>query len=237
MKENIFFSALSKGKMKKAKKVLNDLKGELSRKRYLYLEGRYLESTGELKEALKRFDMALVLHLSDETLWLAKARVLMEMGKLDIAKRAAERACRLAGDRSEPHLLYSEILYRTKEYQKSMEHIDAAIEAGENSAQALTLKGILISILDQDYKEALMFFDSAIDADSEYPRAWTNRGMALRQIGDNDGSIYSFQRAVLIDPSDKNARKMLSNLGYEGFIESIDEKDEEPDNEDILEWD
>ncbi len=238
MKEDIFFQTLNRGKYKKAKRILGDLKEDLPRKRYLYLDGVLLETKGDLKEALKRFDMALVLHLSDESLWLAKAKVLMEMGRLDMAKRAADRACRLSRDDGAPHLLYSEILYRMNDYRKAMKQIDLAIEHGTRTSEVLTLKGVLISILDQDYIEALGYFDSAIEADEDHGRAWTNRGMALRQIGDEDGAVYSFQKALLLDRKDKNARKMLVKMGYEKFILSIEEKgNENGEIEELPNWD
>ena len=238
MKEDIFFQVLDKGRYKKAKRILDGLKEDLPRKRYLYLDGVLLEKKGDRKEALKRFDMALVLHLSDESLWLAKAKVLMELGRLDMAKRAADRACRLSRDDGVPHLLYSEILYRMNDYTRAMEQIDLAINHGTKTSEVLTLKGVLISILDQDYIEALRYFDSAIEADEEHGRAWTNRGMALLQIGDKDGAAYSFQKALLLDIKDKNARKMLVKMGYEKFIRSIEVKDNENGEiEELSDWD
>ncbi len=167
--------------------------------------------------------MALVLHLSDDTLWRAKARTLMELGRLEMARRAAERALKLYSGDVDAHILLAEILYRSKDYRGAVEHVDAAIEGGADSASVLTLKGVLISILDQDYRRALNYFDSAIDADEEHGRAWSNRGMALKEIGDRDGAIYSFQKAMVINRDDETARKMLERMGQEEFLESLDE--------------
>jgi tetratricopeptide (TPR) repeat protein len=181
--------------------------------------------------------MALVLHLSDETLWLAKAKVLMELGKLDVAKRAADRGCKLSHNEWEPHLLCADILYKMKDYQSALEQIDLALEYGAKSAQALTLKGILVSIIDQDFHQALGFFDNAIGADEEYGRAWSNRGMALKQIGDEDGALYSFQKALLINRDDKNSRTMIEKMGHSEYLDALDGKeDEEEEDEDSLDW-
>jgi tetratricopeptide (TPR) repeat protein len=121
-----------------------------------------------------------------------------------------------------------------KEYPDAMEQLDLALKYGAHSASSLTLKGILVSILDQDYYKALRYFDSAIEEDEEHGRAWTNRGMALRQIGDQDGALYSFQKALMIDPNDKNARKMLINMGHEDFIDTMDRSIEDDDE---VNWD
>ncbi len=219
--EKSFITALEKGSLSEAADILKRIEKDVPRTRFLFLEGLLLEKEGELEEASKKFDMALVLHLSDNSLWKAKARVLMELGKVDMAKRAVERACRLKPDDHDGHLLLSEILYRMKDYPRAEKEIDMSLELGGRSAAALTLKGILISILKQDYRSALTYFDSAIDTDEGYGRAWTNRGIALKEIGDRDGSIYSFQKGLIIDPEDSNAKKMLIILGQASFVEKM----------------
>ncbi len=223
--ERTFMTAIEEGNLSEAADILKRIEKDIPRTRFLFLEGLLLEKKGELEEASKKFDMALVLHLSDHSLWKAKARVLMELGKVDMAKRAAERACRLKPDDHDGHLLFSEILYRIKDYPEAEKEIDMSLELGGRSAAALTLKGILISILKQDYRSALTYFDSAIDTDEGYGRAWTNRGIALKEIGDRDGSIYSFQKGLIIDPVDSNARKMLIILGQASFVEKINGKE------------
>ena len=103
--EEEFLKALEKNDITRAEDILEDMKEKLPRTRFLYLEGLLHEKMGDLEEALKKFDMALVLHLSDHTLWMAKARTLLELESLDMAKRAAERACRLKNEDPDAHLL------------------------------------------------------------------------------------------------------------------------------------
>lgn len=237
MSEHAFKRALAKGQYRRASRILKDIKENLPRKEALFLEGSLLEAKGELTEALKRYDMALVLHLSDEKLWLAKANVLMEIGKLDIAKRASDRACKLSHRDWKAHLLCADILYKMKDYQEALKQIDHAIEYGADSAEALTLKGILVSIIDQDFRQALGFFDNAIEADENYARAWANRGVALRQIGDKDGALYSFQKALMLDPDDSNSRKMIEKMGHGDILDAFDGREEDEEIEELEEDD
>ena len=79
----------------------------------------------------------------------------------------------------------------------------------------------------------------SIETDDEYARAWANRGMALRQIGDRDGALYSFQKAALLDPDDKNSRQMIEKMGHRDYLDAIDDVDEIEDEdyiEDDLDW-
>ncbi|MEA3558779.1 MAG: tetratricopeptide repeat protein [Candidatus Thermoplasmatota archaeon] len=218
MNEDKFFRALENGDGKKAEAWLKRAGDSLPRARLLYLKGLLLENKGDLGSALKKLNMALVLHLSDPSLWLAKAKVLAKLGRMEMAKRAVSRACKLSTGDPAANLLFADILYKMKDFKGASEQIDIVLDLAPMDPEGLTLKGILVSTLEGDYRKALGFFDSAIGNDEDHSAAWTNRGIALRQIGDRDGAIYSFQKALLLDPGDKVAREMLEHMGAKKFI-------------------
>ncbi|MGA1819923.1 MAG: tetratricopeptide repeat protein [Thermoplasmatota archaeon] len=218
MNEEQFLRAMEKGDMEEAQRILGNLRSKVPRTRMLYFEGMVLDGLGEPEEALKKFNMALVLHLSDPSIWLAKARVLQELGKMDMARRAVDRACRLSSGNSSAHLLYAEILYKMKDHRGAMTQINEALDLAPDDPEILTLKGILVSIIEEDYRKALGFFDKALTSDENHAPAWTNRGVALRMIGDRDGSIYSFQKALILDSEDRTAIEMLTHMGAEKYI-------------------
>jgi len=218
MTEEHFLRAMERGDMEEAQRILETIRAKIPRTRLLYFEGMVLDGLREPEEALKKFNMALVLHLSDPSIWLAKARVLQELGKMDMAKRAVDRACRLSSGNPAAHLLYAEVLYKMKDHRKAMVQINEAIELAPDDPEILTLKGILVSIVEEDYRKALSFFDKALTSDENHAPAWTNRGVALRMIGDRDGSIYSFQKALLLDSEDRTAIEMLTHMGAEKYI-------------------
>ncbi len=218
MNEDHFLRALEKDNIEEAESILESIKRKIPRTRFLYYEGMVLDGIGEPEEALKKFNMALVLHLSDPSIWLAKARVLQELGKMDMAKRSVDRACRLSSENPSACLLYADILYKMKDHRGAMVQIDNAMEMASDDPEILTLKGILVSIVDEDYMEALKYFDRAIDSDEDHASAWTNRGVALRMIGDKDGAIFSFQKALILDPDEKVAREMLEHIGVDDLL-------------------
>ncbi|MGA1821320.1 MAG: tetratricopeptide repeat protein [Thermoplasmatota archaeon] len=234
MSEEEFFRALEAKKIGAARRELKILKGEVPRTRHLYLEGLLLECQGDLTEALKKFDMALVLHLSDHCIWFAKAKVLEELGRVDMAKRAVERAIKLSPGDPEVHLLYGKILYSMNRYPDARDEVERSLQIQGRSAEALTLYGILISIIDQDFVKALSYYDNAIDIDDKLSNAWTNRGIALKQIGDRDGSLYSFQKALILNPDDITAKKMLIKMDAKNVMRSVLDRSQIDDDEPII---
>ena len=222
MTEEEFYRALRKGDIILAKKHLRKMEPVLPKTRILYLQGVLLERAGDHQEALKRYDMALVMHLSDPSLWLAKARVLSHLGRLDLAKRASERALKLSPGSVNAHVLYGNLLLKMRSYEASMDEARTALGIDPQSTGALILYGLLLSLKDQDFNTALTQFDRAIDVDEGCHEAWTNRGIVLKELGDRDGAIYSFRRALEIYPSDGTAMHMLASMGLKKMARVID---------------
>lgn len=228
MSEEEFYRALKRGDLIQARKWLRQMEDKVPRTRILYLQGVMMERAGDFQEALKRYDMALVMHLSDPSLWLAKARALSHMGRMDLAKRAAERAVKLSPGSGKAHVLYGNILLKMKLYDPAIREAKAALEIDPDSTAALVLHGLLISFKHQDFREALAQFDRALDVDEDCVEAWTNRGIVLRQLGDRDGAVYSMHRALKISPSDPTALQMLSSMGLRKRAGTIDLANEAP---------
>ena len=196
MTEAEFFRALKDADLIKARKVLRSLEGALPRTRTLYLQGILLENAGDFTAALKKYDLALVMHLSDPDIWFAKARTLERLGRRDMAKRAVERAIKLSPRDPGPHVLNGRLLLNLKAYDLAMTEAKTALDSAPENIGALLLYGILISLVDQDYAMALSQFDKVLTLDEDNSEAWTNRGIVLREIGDRDGSLYSLRRAL-----------------------------------------
>jgi tetratricopeptide (TPR) repeat protein len=105
--------------------------------------------------------------------------------------------------------------------KEALAEVNEALRLKNDDSRALVLKGILLSMMEQDYRAALSHFDRAIDVDEGNSQAWTNRGIVLRKIGDNDGAVLSFQKALAIDPEDSTARQMLAHMGRQDLAKVI----------------
>lgn len=62
-------------------------------------------------------------------------------------------------------------------------------------------KGIALKEL-RDYKQALEFFNKAIDIDSNYSNAYLNKGNILREMKDFKGAVDCYNKSIELDPND-----------------------------------
>ena len=93
-----------------------------------------------------------------------------------------------------------------------------------------------------DMEYAMMYFDTAIELDPEYERAWNNKGVVMRQIGEIMEAFKCYARAVEINPEYSDA---WYNMGYafqeqERYEEAIEcfqnALEVDPDNEEAAEF-
>lgn len=97
----------------------------------------------------------------------------------------------------------AEALYYAKEYKKGVALLQAIIEFEESpSARSHNLLGIMYSALSK-YKKALSTYESALEIDPKYAKAWNNKGLVLGELGREREALEVYDRALEIDP--KNA--------------------------------
>jgi len=56
-----------------------------------------------------------------------------------------------------------------------------------------------------EFEMALGFFEQALVLNQNDPELWNNKGIVLRSIGRYDEAIECFNKALQIDPRDKQA--------------------------------
>ena len=56
-------------------------------------------------------------------------------------------------------------------------------------------------------------YDEALKYDARDAYSWNNRAIAKRELGDKDGAIADFKKALEINPTLASAKKALSDLG------------------------
>ncbi len=68
-----------------------------------------------------------------------------------------------------------------------------------------------------EYDKAMHFYNEAIEKTKDYAPAYNNRGLLKVQIGDLDGAITDFEKAISLEPDFKEAIYNLGNyLGEKG---------------------
>jgi len=62
-----------------------------------------------------------------------------------------------------------------------------------------------ILLENNDFEEALGFFEQALLMDQNDPELWNHKGVALRSMGRYDEALECFNKSLELDPRDKNA--------------------------------
>lgn len=65
---------------------------------------------------------------------------------------------------------------------------------------------------DKQYKEALKFFQAAVNADGHYPLAQYYLGLALYKTEDSEGAIRAWNRVIVLDKDSDIALKANKKL-------------------------
>jgi Flp pilus assembly protein TadD len=60
-------------------------------------------------------------------------------------------------------------------------------------------------LLEGSFEQALSYFEQALLMSQSSPEIWNLKGAALRSVGRYDEALECFNKALELDPSDKNA--------------------------------
>ena len=94
--------------------------------------------------------------------------------------------------------------------------------ANVNNVEDLLDTGVLF-VQNEDYNVAERIFDRVVQLNPDYAEAWSNKGVALGNLGKFDESIKCYEEAIKINPNLaevwSNKGVALGNLGK--FDESI----------------
>jgi len=142
------------------------------------------------------------------TEWLAESYYQQSKSKLEEARAAARKAVEVSPD-------FAFALARLAEMEFSFGRIKAARDAVEKSlslaprnAQALALKGFLLSAQDR-IPEAIEYFDQAIAIDGALGNAWLGRGLCRIRQGKAEEGRQDIQVAATVEPQRAALRSYL----------------------------
>jgi tetratricopeptide (TPR) repeat protein len=142
------------------------------------------------------------------TEWLAESYYQQSKSKLEEARAAARKAVEVSPD-------FAFALARLAEMEFSFGRIDAAGEAVEKSlqlaprnAQALALKGFLLSAQNR-ISAAVDYFDQAIAIDGALGNAWLGRGLCRIRQGHAEEGRKDIQVAATVEPQRAVLRSYL----------------------------
>ncbi len=90
----------------------------------------------------------------------------------------------------------------------ALEALEKSLALAPRNAQALALKGFLLAAQNQT-REAILWFDRAISADSALGNAWLGRGLCKIRLGDANGGREDLLVAAALEPQRAGLRSYL----------------------------
>ena len=208
--ERAYYAALllSVGEVAKAEDVLGSISAGDASSRPQHLAA----ALRELIAAVKRQEIsAPTPQLTTE--FLAKSYYEQSRAERDVSLARALLSARHAAANS-PQFGFA--WERVAELEFSFGHTEAAADALEKSlalaprnAQALALKGFLLTAKNKT-RQAIGWFDRALEADSALGNAWLGRGLCRIHLGDERGGREDLLVAAALEPQRAELRSYLA---------------------------
>ncbi len=147
------------------------------------------------------------------TEWLVESYVQQARSNLPKALAAARQVVAVASDFSFGWARVAELEFGFGESRKALLGVDKALALSPRNAQALALRGFLLSAQNRT-GEALAWFNRAIQVDGALGSAWLGRGLCLIRQGDTRHGLLDLQTAAVLEPQRSVLRSYLGK-GYE----------------------
>lgn len=139
----------------------------------------------------------------------ALGQVLLDRDAIADAKLALARALELDPKITGVRLLYASALIKTKEPQKALEHLRAAIDQGEATALIYALLGIAEERTGKA-EEAFADYSKAIEMDASIATAREGRARLYEARGDTAKAITDYSIAYRTQPSQETALRLAT---------------------------
>jgi tetratricopeptide (TPR) repeat protein len=130
------------------------------------------------------YERALKSVVSAPKAWMSYARSLWNLGRLEDAFRAGERAVAVSPDEVDPWLLCGEIAEQLAEDTTTEQESDAWGKRAEEL-----------------YNVALQQVGARIQVEHENAQLWEMRGDLLDRVGRRDEGLQSYKQALAIEPN------------------------------------
>lgn len=210
--EKIYFAALllTVGQVEKTEALLATLTPGAQRPAALASGLRKLIATVKGQPDLSTPDPQLATSL------LADSYYQQSRTNLAAALQAAASAARQAPRFGYAWARVAELQFSFGRTKEALAALQRALELSPRNAQALVLKGFLLSA-QNNFSEAIVFFERAIDLDGGLGNGWLGRGLCRIRQGESEAGRQDLEVAAALEPQRSLLRsylgKAFSNAG------------------------
>ena len=160
-----------------------------------------------MARALRYLDVIIRERPDSPFLYVNRATILIEMGRLAEAEDSCRKALGLDENAGHAHEKMGLIMHMSGRSAGSLPYHDRAIElckrvevVGRDLARLYSNKGAALESMDR-LDEAMRCFEMSIRADPGYAIAYGNKGALLYGSGNMEGAAECFLAAKRLDPS------------------------------------
>ena len=177
-----------------------------------YLQGAFFEARFDLQAALEFYERANRYEQDNPMIHISLARVYLELGDLDRAKRYASDLLGLDRYGYEASLVLAEIAYKENEKQEALDLLVPLMDV-DDDARFNVLKFLSKVYLDLGrIDEARDVLEEAAALFSEDLYLQYRLGILYYETGELERAVRAFQKAIEINPAFTNAHFALATL-------------------------
>ncbi|MBC6480408.1 MAG: tetratricopeptide repeat protein [Hormoscilla sp. GM7CHS1pb] len=166
----------------------------------------------DYKEAVAAFDEAIKRKPKFEQAWYARGLALKEQEKYQAAMASFDEATEINPKFYEAWRERGDALNLLQRYREALASLDKAININPKDSGLYLLRGFMLQNLER-YAEAVEANSKAIDI-KPHPFAYNNMGVARYNLGDKEGAIADYNKAIEIKPDYALAYNNRGNARY-----------------------
>ncbi len=140
------------------------------------------------------------------------AQALEKKGKLDLAASVFSEAVKAFPDDADIRNEFGNLLMKQKQYDKAVDQFNKSLQIKLSQHPYYNLG--LLYLAQNKPKEALAYFQKAVEIKPNYLQARNNIACLLVDLGKIDDAIAQFRIVLEINPSDTDARNNLGKVLY-----------------------
>lgn len=154
-------------------------------------------------------------HLRSAPTDVAAIRMMAELaariGRLKDSEALLRRALELAPDFGTARANLATILYKQNRFPEALEHLNAVLADDVDNPAQKNLKAAALGRVG-GYDEAISLYKELTQQFPDHAKLWMSYGHMLKTVGDQDGSINAYRRAIAAEPTLGEVYWSLANL-------------------------
>jgi tetratricopeptide (TPR) repeat protein len=168
--------------------------------------GKQDESIAQLREAVRLLPQSAEAHN-------ALGEAFNTFGKLEDARPEFERAVQLDPSHAQAQANLGELLIQSGKAQAAVPHLEQAIRLFGSKPDAAYPHYLRAKIYtdEREPEKAASELRHAVEIRPDFAEAWSDLGNSRKSLGDNDGALVAFRRAVSLNPNDAVAQYRLGS--------------------------